>query len=215
MDTFPGIPDAAFRFHADLEHNNIRGWWLDHKATYDSAAKEPLTLLLAEPELSFGAGKLFRPIRDIRFSPDKSPYETAQGAFASTAVGVGYYLQLSAGGLLIGGGCHTHTPAQLSRFRSAVPSRGERRLRRSCRSGARSREGSSGLARFRRLRFSRAETYRLAPGVGATLLSGRWLRRWRWRPRRRRPCLRDPGRTLGPRRTSRSAGSGAGHRRSR
>ncbi|MEO3934229.1 DUF2461 domain-containing protein [Micrococcaceae bacterium Sec7.4] len=132
MDTFKGIPfegipDAAFRFYADLEQNNNREWWLEHKATYDSAVKGPLTLLLAELEPSFGAAKLFRPNRDIRFSLDKSPYKTAQGPFASTAEGAGFYIQLSADGLLIGGGCHTHTPAQLTRFRSAVdaPASGE------------------------------------------------------------------------------------------
>ncbi|MDN4643711.1 DUF2461 domain-containing protein [Arthrobacter sp. PsM3] len=120
MDTFAGIPDAAFQFYAELERNNNRDWWLEHKATYDAAVKGPLTLLLAELEPSFGAAKLFRPNRDIRFSLDKSPYKTAQGALAPTADGVGFYIQLSADGLLIGGGCHTQTPAQLTRFRSAV-----------------------------------------------------------------------------------------------
>jgi uncharacterized protein (TIGR02453 family) len=120
MTPFEGIPDAAFRFYSELENNNNRDWWLEHKAIYDSAVNRPLTLLLAELEPQFGAAKLFRPNRDIRFSPDKSPYKTAQGAFASAAEGVGFYLQLSADGLLIGGGCHTHTPAQLARFRSAV-----------------------------------------------------------------------------------------------
>jgi uncharacterized protein (TIGR02453 family) len=120
MTPFEGIPDAAFRFYSDLEQNNNREWWLEHKAIYDAAVKGPLSQLLAELEPYFGAAKLFRPNRDIRFSLDKSPYKTAQGAFASTAEGVGYYLQVSADGLLIGGGCHTHTPAQLARFRSAV-----------------------------------------------------------------------------------------------
>lgn len=122
MTSFAGIPDAAFRFYSDLEENNNREWWLDHKATYDAAVKVPLTLLLAELEPRFGEPKLFRPNRDIRFSPDKSPYKTAQGAFASVAEGVGFYLQLSADGLLIGGGCHAHTPAQVTRYRVAVDS---------------------------------------------------------------------------------------------
>lgn len=122
MTSFAGIPDAAFRFYSDLEENNNRQWWLDHKATYDDAVKVPLTLLLAELEPRFGEPKLFRPNRDIRFSPDKSPYKTAQGAFASVAEGVGFYLQLSADGLLIGGGCHAHTPAQVARYRVAVDS---------------------------------------------------------------------------------------------
>src|SRR6478672_11388827 len=120
MSAFTGIPADAFRFYADLEENNNRDWWLEHKPVYDAAVKEPLTQLLAELEPRFGPAKLFRPNRDVRFSPDKSPYKTAQGAFAVVDEGVGFYVQLSADGLLIGGGCHTHTPAQLARLRGAV-----------------------------------------------------------------------------------------------
>lgn len=120
MSTFEGIPTAAFRFYAELEENNNREWWLEHKATYDAEVKGPLTALLSELEPQFGPAKIFRPNRDIRFSQDKSPYKTAQGAFAASQEGVGYYLQISADGLLIGGGYHSHTPAQLARFRAAV-----------------------------------------------------------------------------------------------
>ncbi|BCW11739.1 TIGR02453 family protein [Arthrobacter sp. NtRootA4] len=120
MNTFEGIQTAAFRFYEDLEENNNREWWLEHKATYDAEVREPLTALLAELEPRFGPAKIFRPNRDIRFSQDKSPYKTAQGAFAATREGVGYYVQISADGLLIGGGYHSHTPAQLARYRAAV-----------------------------------------------------------------------------------------------
>ena len=127
MTHFAGIPDAAFRFYSDLEHNNNRAWWLEHKEIYDAAVKGPLTLLLTELEPQFGKTKIFRPNRDVRFSLDKSPYKTVQGGFASVAEDTGFYVQLSADGLLLGGGCHTHTPDQLARFRSAVdaPSSGE------------------------------------------------------------------------------------------
>jgi len=120
METFSGIPPEAFRFYAELEENNNRDWWLEHKATYDESVTEPLTLLLSELEPEFGPAKLFRPNRDIRFSMDKSPYKTAQGAFAARQEGVGFYLQINADGLLIGGGYHSHTPAQLARFRAAA-----------------------------------------------------------------------------------------------
>ncbi|KUM36274.1 DUF2461 domain-containing protein [Arthrobacter sp. EpRS71] len=120
MSTFEGIPTAAFRFYAELEENNNREWWLEHKAIYDAEVKKPLVDLLAELEPQFGPAKLFRPNRDVRFSQDKSPYKTAQGAFAAGQEGVGFYLQISADGLLIGGGYHSHTPAQLGRFRAAV-----------------------------------------------------------------------------------------------
>ncbi|MFJ4029794.1 DUF2461 domain-containing protein [Paenarthrobacter sp. NPDC089989] len=127
MSTFEGIPSAAFRFYEELEENNNREWWLEHKKTYDAEVREPLSALLSELEPEFGPAKIFRPNRDIRFSQDKSPYKTAQGAFAESKEGVGFYVQISADGLLIGGGYHSHTPAQLARFRAAVdaPASGE------------------------------------------------------------------------------------------
>ena len=77
MSTFEGIPSAAFRFYEELEENNNREWWLEHKDIYDAAVKEPLAALLSELEPEFGPAKIFRPNRDIRFSQDKSPYKTA------------------------------------------------------------------------------------------------------------------------------------------
>lgn len=124
MTTFQGIPAGAFEFYAELEHNNNRDWWQEHKESYNSLVRDPVTALLAELEPRFGPGKIFRPNRDIRFSQDKSPYKTAQGAFASAQEGVGYYLQVSADGLLVGGGYHSHSPAQLVRFRNSVDASG-------------------------------------------------------------------------------------------
>lgn len=127
MTTFDGIPASAFSFYAELEENNNREWWLDNKKRYDAGVKEPLTALTEELKAEFGPAKIFRPNRDVRFSQDKSPYKTAQGAFAATQEGVGFYVQISADGLLIGGGYHSHTPAQLARYRAAVdaPASGE------------------------------------------------------------------------------------------
>lgn len=124
MTTFQGIPAGAFAFYVELEDNNNREWWLEHKDSYNTLVRDPLTALLAELEPRFGPAKIFRPNRDIRFSQDKSPYKTAQGAFASAQEGVGYYLQLGADGLLVGGGCHSYTPAQLVRFRNSVDASG-------------------------------------------------------------------------------------------
>lgn len=124
MTTFQGITTGAFEFYEELQDNNNREWWQEHRDRYQSLVKEPLSSLLAELEPRFGAGKLFRPNRDIRFSEDKSPYKTAQGAVASVQEGVGYYLQISADGLLVGGGYHSHTPAQLDRYRNSVDASG-------------------------------------------------------------------------------------------
>lgn len=124
MTTFQGIPVGAFGFYEELQDNNNREWWQEHKDRYLSLVREPLSSLLAELEPRFGPAKLFRPNRDIRFSEDKSPYKTAQGAVASVQEGVGYYLQISADGLLVGGGYHSHTPAQLARYRNSVDASG-------------------------------------------------------------------------------------------
>lgn len=120
MDTLVGIPGAAFEFYAELEQNNNREWWLAHKDQYHDLVKVPLESVLAQLAPAFGAAKLFRPYRDMRFSLDKAPYKTAQGAFLSNYEGVGFYLQVNADGLLLGGGYHSFSPAQLSRYRSAV-----------------------------------------------------------------------------------------------
>ncbi|WP_285249921.1 DUF2461 domain-containing protein [Pseudarthrobacter sp. fls2-241-R2A-168] len=124
MTTFQGIPAGAFEFYQELQENNTRQWWQENKDRYQTLVREPFLALLAGLEPRFGPGKIFRPNRDIRFSQDKSPYKTAQGAFASVQEGVGFYLQVSADGLLVGGGYHSHTPAQLARYRNSVDASG-------------------------------------------------------------------------------------------
>lgn len=76
------IRDAR-AFYSALAQNNKRDWWLENKATYDEALKAPALTLLEElaPALSELSGvpvtgKLFRPHRDVRFSKDKTPYNT-------------------------------------------------------------------------------------------------------------------------------------------
>jgi uncharacterized protein (TIGR02453 family) len=107
-------------FYQDLESHNTREFWSEHKADWERQVRDPMRALVAELEPEFGPAQIFRPHRDIRFSPDKSPYKTYQGAIAGPAAGIGYYVQLSGEGLTVGGGFHTHSPAQTDRFRSAV-----------------------------------------------------------------------------------------------
>src|SRR5690625_6798228 len=75
-------------------------------------------LLRLEPE--FGTGKVFRPHRDLRFSKDKTPYKTHQGAFIAVERSIGYYVHIDAAGLLVAGGFHSHEPDQVERYRAAV-----------------------------------------------------------------------------------------------
>jgi uncharacterized protein (TIGR02453 family) len=117
---FTGFPPDALEFYAGLEADNSRTYWQDHRATYESAVRGPMLALLDALEDEFGPAKLFRPNRDVRFSADKSPYKTHQGALVGSEKAVGYYVQVSADGLLAGGGFHSHGPDQTKRFRAAV-----------------------------------------------------------------------------------------------
>ena len=120
MASFEGFPAEGPRFYAELEQNNTRDWWLEHKDVYERAVHEPMLALLDAMSEEFGPGKAFRPNRDVRFSRDKSPYKTHQGGFVAAAEGIGYYLHLDATGLMVGGGFHAHTPETVARFRRGV-----------------------------------------------------------------------------------------------
>ena len=76
------ITDAR-AFLTRLNRNNTRDWWQAHKAEYDTGLRDPALALLDKmaPQLARLAGhdittKLFRPHRDVRFSKDKTPYQT-------------------------------------------------------------------------------------------------------------------------------------------
>jgi uncharacterized protein (TIGR02453 family) len=118
---FAGFPEQALIFYEGLEADNSKPYWTDHKAEYDSCVRAPLEALLAELEPEFGAGKLYRPYRDVRFSKDKTPYKTAAGAVAEPAGGAGIlYVQLSAAGLRAAGGIYHAESDQVARLRRAV-----------------------------------------------------------------------------------------------
>jgi uncharacterized protein (TIGR02453 family) len=114
--SFAGWPGEAVEFFEDLEEDNTKSFWQAHIETYEVSVKRPMEELLAELEPEFGAGKLFRPYRDVRFSKDKSPYKTNIAA----AVGPFGYVTLSAEGLGVGAGMYVMASDQLERYRRAV-----------------------------------------------------------------------------------------------
>jgi len=118
--TFRGIPTGAFEFYDGLSANNTKAWWTEHKSQYDTLVKEPLEALLVELEGEFGTASMFRPYRDVRFSKDKSPYKDHQGGFVGAEDGMGWYVQVSAHGLMVAGGWYTAQGLQLGRYRESV-----------------------------------------------------------------------------------------------
>lgn len=119
---FTGFPPAALDFYDDLEADNTKVFWNANKHVYEQAVKAPLLALcdLLAPE--FGAAKMFRPYRDVRFSKDKSPYKTSAAAVLyRDAEGAGaQYVALSAAGLSLGAGYHEMASDQVQRFRESV-----------------------------------------------------------------------------------------------
>ncbi len=94
MSDFDNLIGDARGFLTQLAANNNRDWWQDNKATYDSKLKAPALALLdqMQPKLAALSGlevtpKLFRPHRDVRFSKDKTPYNTHLHMMWSLATG--------------------------------------------------------------------------------------------------------------------------------
>jgi uncharacterized protein (TIGR02453 family) len=113
-ERFTGFPPEAVAFFRQLGRNNNRDWFQAHKATYESACREPMQLLAAEID-PFGPSRVSRINRDIRFSADKSPYKT------SISAGIrGHYVHLSPEGLYVGAGMYKPEPAVLTRLRAAI-----------------------------------------------------------------------------------------------
>lgn len=86
------ITQELFEFFRELKKNNRREWFLANKDRYENQVREPLQRFVSEFELPLReisphfradprpvGGSLFRIYRDVRFSPDKSPYKTHAG----------------------------------------------------------------------------------------------------------------------------------------
>jgi uncharacterized protein (TIGR02453 family) len=117
--------EEALDFYRGLLADNTKQYWSARKDTYERSIRDPMRTLLEGLAPTFHAEPvLFRPYRDVRFSADKSPYKTQQGGFLQVAPGVGYWLQLDAEGVQLGGGFHAQGKDQTARYRSAVDDSG-------------------------------------------------------------------------------------------
>jgi len=130
---FLGFPETM-GFLRELRANNDRTWFNAHKADYERVYKAPAEAFTAEirPRLEALAGvplggKVFRIHRDVRFSKDKSPYNThLHLGFQATRIPGeprrrgGFYFGLEPDSLALGVGAFDFGPADLERYRKAV-----------------------------------------------------------------------------------------------
>ena len=117
---FTGFPVAALDFYDDLEVDNTKSFWEAHKAVYQESVKAPMVALTDALAQEFGEAKVFRPYRDVRFAKDKTPYKTHQGAFVGVAPATGWYVEVSAPGVRVGGGIYEASGARLAAIRDAM-----------------------------------------------------------------------------------------------
>lgn len=139
---FTGFGTHLVDFFDDLAANNERDWFKANKQRYDTQVAGPLRDLATLLELDFGAVKVYRPYRDIRFSTDKRPIQEHASLSASDDRGYGYYLQVDADGLLLAGGLYQPPRERLERFRAMLDDPGQadrvrHRLDEACRAGFR------------------------------------------------------------------------------
>ena len=115
-----GIPMTALDFYEALESDNSKSFWATHKQVYEAEVKAPMLELTSELGPEFGVTKLFRPYRDVRFSTDKTPYKTHQGAFVGAGPACGWYVEIAARGVRTGAGFYHADAASLGRIRASI-----------------------------------------------------------------------------------------------
>ncbi|MDR3326522.1 MAG: DUF2461 domain-containing protein [Prevotellaceae bacterium] len=122
-------------FLRDLAQNNNREWFAANKERYNTAVgyfKNEVAELIQkisvfDDEIKYLAPEncLFRIYRDIRFSPDKTPYKTHFGAYMAAAGGrksslAGYYFHFDANEPFLSGGIYCPAKEMLKTIRTAV-----------------------------------------------------------------------------------------------
>ncbi|WAC64168.1 DUF2461 domain-containing protein [Pseudoxanthomonas sp. SL93] len=130
--------DATFKFLRSLARHNDKTWFNDHKPQYEANVRQPFLRLLtdlqpdlAEVSIHFRSdprtvgGSLFRIHRDARFSTDKSPYKTWQGARLfherhKQVPAPSFYFHLQPGGCFVGAGLWHPEPDTQRRVRQFI-----------------------------------------------------------------------------------------------
>lgn len=129
------INEQTFWFLANLNENNNRDWFLDHKSECEIAKQnveafaDELLLKLRAIDSSIsehitGRKSVMRIYRDVRFSKDKTPYKTNFGIGFST-IGKngnypGYYIQIQPNNSFIAGGYWMPEAAHLKAIRQEI-----------------------------------------------------------------------------------------------
>jgi uncharacterized protein (DUF2461 family) len=108
MTSFEGFGPKVRRWFTGLEADNSKEYFSANRDLFEELVRDQMDALLTELSETFGGEvKMFRQNRDIRFSPDKSPYKTnTYGVLRGTESAASGY--------------HVMARDQLDRYREAV-----------------------------------------------------------------------------------------------
>lgn len=134
-DGFEGFPAAGLQFLVDLRANNNRDWFTANRAVLDRDLMAPARAFCAKLQSFLGtltgepyATKIWRMHRDLRFSKDKTPYNThLHVSFTpedAPAGSPGWFFGLDTEKISLGCGSFAFEPAQLAAFRTKVLAEG-------------------------------------------------------------------------------------------
>jgi uncharacterized protein (TIGR02453 family) len=123
MSKFEGFGPGVRQWFTGLEADNSKEYFAARRGFFEASVRGQMEAMLDELAGRFGGEvKMFRQNRDIRFSPDKSPYKTnTYGViYGSPKAAQGLYASISARGLVAGSGYHAMARDQLERYREQV-----------------------------------------------------------------------------------------------
>jgi uncharacterized protein (TIGR02453 family) len=129
------IQPPTLKFLSELELNNNKPWFQEHKEQYQEGKKDIEAFMqriwerLSETDM-LATSKMFRIYRDVRFSKDKTPYKPYFSGYF-TRMGKerrgGYYFSIQAGDrTIVGGGFYDPNKEDLFRIRKEIEFDGDR-----------------------------------------------------------------------------------------
>ena len=138
---FKGFHEETLKFLVELKLNNRKEWFDENRKRYDRYIMEPSRAfvnsigerlreispdLMAEPRVN---KSLFRLNRDVRFSPDRSPYQTHLGLIfwegpRKRMECPGFYMQIDADQIMFAGGMYMLPKDLLEPYRKVVAEEG-------------------------------------------------------------------------------------------
>ncbi len=141
---FTHFPNETITFYRELENNNNKEWFQSHKQDYKDYVQLPAIdfitsmgerLKAISPNIIYdtrtnGAGSLMRIYRDIRFSPDKTPYKTNLGIIFWEGAGKkmenpGFYFHFDNQGAGFYAGFYVFPKDKIKTYRNAVDKNGD------------------------------------------------------------------------------------------